>query len=80
MNALTEILYEQYPDRLYFDDRMEVWYAFYDNELTILSNATGTLESFTYGNKPEYREVRSVIVDTYPIRQVDYATDEMEYD
>jgi|TARA_R110000803_G_scaffold37598_8_gene81071 hypothetical protein len=64
----SEYLYESSPDRLLVSDEVDVWYAFYDDELSVLSNSTGELVSYSYQDKSEYREVRRFIVEEYPVR------------
>ena len=64
----SEYLYESSPDRLLVSDEFDVWYAFYDDELSVLSNSTGELVSYSYQDKSEYREVRRFIVEEYPVR------------
>lgn len=64
----SEYLYESSPDRLLVSDEVDVWYAFYDDELSVLSNSTGELVSYSYQDKSEYREVRRFIVEEYPVQ------------
>lgn len=61
----SEYLYGLTPDRLMVHQRSETWYAFYDQALSILTNADGCLRSFSYDTKSEYRDVRRYIVDEY---------------
>lgn len=57
------------PDRLLSSDEFGVWYAFYDQELAVLSNSTGELETYFYSNKTEYRDVRRYIVLEYGVTE-----------
>lgn len=68
--TLEESLYEQMPDKLFIRKGTESWYAFYDDALCILTNATGMLESYCYDSKPEYRSVRRHIVNEYGLREI----------
>ena len=61
----SEYLYDQTPDRLMVHHDSETWYAFYDTALSILTNADGSLRSFSYDTKSEYRDVRRYIVAEY---------------
>jgi len=62
---MSTYLYGKDPDRIFFSD-MDVWYAFYDNHKSILTNVTGEVSCYTYDNKTDYREVRGHIASTYP--------------
>ncbi len=66
--STSEYLYESSPDRLLVSEEFDVWYAFYDDELSVLSNATGDLVAYSYDDKSEYREVRRFIVEEYHVR------------
>ena len=70
----SDYLYGLAPDRLLVSHDFDVWYAFYDDELSVLSNASGTLESYSYENKSEYREVRRFIMEEYPVKETNVYT------
>lgn len=74
--TLEEDLYESVPDRLYYDRSYTTWYACYDNDMCVLTNSTGILESFCYSSKGEYRDVRRTIVEEYDLKQVKQIYDE----
>jgi hypothetical protein len=75
---LEETLYAKVPDRLYWHSNREAWYACYDSELCILTNASSKLEAYCYNSKPEYRDARSAMVEAYKLRKgkVHYFDDE----
>jgi len=66
---IAKTLYARVPDRLYWHSNREAWYACYDSELCILTNASSKLEAYCYTTKPEYRDARSKIVDEYNLRK-----------
>ena len=70
MQTNIDTLYGQVPDKLYtwYDDA-QVWYAFYDDALSVLTNANGDLEIFEYCSKTDYRDVRRIIISTYNVRE-----------
>jgi len=73
----SDDLYGMAPDKLLVSDDFTVWYAFYDDELSVLSNAEGTLKAYSYDNKSEYREVRRFIKEQYPVKETNaYTYDE----
>jgi len=74
--TLEEDLYESVPDRLYYDRSYTTWYACYDSDMCVLTNSTGSLESFCYSSKSEYRDVRRTIVEEYDLKQVKQIYDE----
>lgn len=62
-------LYEIAPDRLFWHRDGQTWYACYDDTLCMLTNASGTLESYCYDNKIEYREARTFMVEKYGLKR-----------
>ena len=72
----AQSLYETVPDRIYVGPNAEEWYAFYDDDFAILTNAADNrLKVYQYDNKGEYRDVRRTIVDQYALRQIPVETD-----
>jgi hypothetical protein len=65
----SEYLYGMLPNKLLVSDEFGVWYAFYNNDLSVLSNATGELLSYTYDDKSQYREVRRFITEEYAVKE-----------
>lgn len=63
-------LYGTVPDKLYTSKQFDAWYAFYDIELCILTNAGDSLEIFCYQDKSEYRDVKRLILSEYNVREV----------
>lgn len=62
------VLYQQVPDRLYIaSSDYLTWYAVYEREMCILTNASGCLEAYCYPNKTEFRDVRRFIVQEYDL-------------
>ena len=70
-----EDLYSEVPVRLYGTTVSDVWYAFYEKELCILTNANGHLSSYCYDSKEEYRDVRSFIIEEYNLVRLEIYTD-----
>lgn len=66
----AEELYLTSPDRLLFAPEYEVWYAFYDSSLSVLTNVGGELDMYTYETKSEYRDVRHYISSEYHVKPV----------
>jgi hypothetical protein len=66
---LIQTLYARIPERLLVSGDGMTWYACYDNDLCILSNASGELEAFCYDDKGEYRDVRRHITENYNVRK-----------
>ena len=66
----VEMLYSEPPDKLFLAKNKETWYAFYDSALSILTNVNDILEVYSYVSKPEYRSVRTTIVETYDVRRI----------
>ena len=62
-------LYETAPDRLLTCYAGDTWYAFYDYDLAVLSNAAGDLVAYYYSDKTEYRAVRRFITETYNVKE-----------
>lgn len=71
---MSDYLYGKDPDRLLLSEN-SVWYAFYDNHKSILTNVSGDIACYTYDNKTDYREIRSYIASTYPGEMQKYAAD-----
>lgn len=66
----AEDLYCTSPDRLLFAPEYEVWYAFYDSRLSVLTNVSGELDLYTYETKSEYRDVRHYISTEYHVKAI----------
>jgi len=65
-NINVEELYSQSPDRLYVSRDRNTWYACYDSQLCILTNAgSDYMRAFCYENKSDFREIRNMIVEEY---------------
>lgn len=71
---MSDYLYGKDPDRLLLSAN-DVWYAFYDNHKSILTNVGGDIACYTYDNKTDYREIRSYIASTYPGEMQKYDAD-----
>ncbi|MEL0098361.1 MAG: hypothetical protein VW907_02260 [Opitutae bacterium] len=68
-DSIEDDLYEQAPDKLYTSRDRQTWYACYDDELCLLTNAGGELKAYCYDSKPEYRDIRSKIIEAYNLRR-----------
>lgn len=68
-NLTPESLYETRPDKLYVSKEFDAWYAFYEIELCILTNADGDLAAYCYDEKSDYRDARRFILTEYNVKE-----------
>ena len=66
-SPVAESLYRVTPTKL-LQCEHGVWYAFYDEELTILSNSLEKVDAYEFKTKAEYREQRHLVIFRYPGR------------
>jgi len=69
-------LYQLPPTTTYLAPDGYTWYACYDDQLSILTNADGCLAVYSYPDKTEFRGVRRTIVNDYGLFVVDDLDDE----
>lgn len=58
-------LYFTAPDKVYSSKGS--WYAMFDDQLSILTNANMSIRAFTYADKADYREAKRFIINTYEL-------------